>query len=219
MSKALPVVANLAQLVEEATLRLGLKAETRTISTAPITGEFFSISAVRSVTDQVVTYPLVLHKNHRNRMLTLTAGKPFDFEQNLQQFVNEKVKALELFGSQTFAFNDSGELISIQEGLGEEVLWSVTFSITSVLENALRAAHKLPLGSPEQIEINWIIGRFDAPQHLDMQTPYLHLFAHEPRYRIRKLSSHTGYVALSNSSNLEEEVIHAIDYLEGVINE
>jgi hypothetical protein len=204
MSKALPVVANLAQLVEEATLRLGLKAETRTISTAPITGEFFSISAVRSVTD---------------RMLTLPAGKPFDFEQNLQQFVNEKVKALELFGSQTFAFNDSGELISIQEGLGEEVLWSVTFSITSVLENALRAAHKLPLGSPEQIEINWIIGRFDAPQHLDMQTPYLHLFAHEPRYRIRKLSSHSGYVALSNSSNLEEEVIHAIDYLEGVINE
>jgi hypothetical protein len=107
----------------------------------------------------------------------------------------------------------------MQEGLGEEVLWSVTFSITSVLENALRASHKLPLGSPEQIEINWTIGRFDAPQHLDMQTPYLHLFAHEPRYRIRKLSSHSGYVALSNSSNLEEEVIHAIDYLEGVINE
>jgi hypothetical protein len=110
-------------------------------------------------------------------------------------------------------------LISIQEGLGEEVLWSVTFSITSVFENALRAAHKLPLGSPEQLEVNWIFARFDAPQHLDMQTPYLHLFAHEPRYRIRKLSSHSGYVALSNSSNLEEEVIHAIDYLEGVINE
>jgi hypothetical protein len=219
MSQALPVVASLAQLVEEVKLRLGLKAKTRIISIAPTPGEFFSLSTVRSGTDQVVTYPLVLHKYHRNRMLTLPARKSSDFEQNLQEIVNEKVKVLGLFGPNTFAFNGRGELISIQEGLGEEVLWSVTFSITSVFENALRAAHKLPLGSPEQLEVYWIFARFDAPQHLDMQTPYLHLFAHEPRYRIRKLSSHSGYVALSNSSNLEEEVIHAIDYLEGVINE
>jgi hypothetical protein len=60
---------------------------------------------------------------------------------------------------------------------------------------------------------------FDAPHNLDMQQPFKHLFAHEPGYRIVKATSHYGYVALQDCEDLFKKVAHAVDYLEGVVNE
>ena len=219
MSALIPVEAHLASLVIEAANHLGLEVKIREISLTPVEGEFLSISTVRSETDQLVTYPLVSHSYHRERLISFPFQEGSEVAENSQRFVNEQIKRLGLYGPNTFIFKRSGELISIQEGVGEAALWSNLFSITSVFENALRSAYKLPLGVSELIQSNWIMARFDAPLNLEMQSPYLHLFAHEPRYRIRKLTSHSGYVALSNILNLKSEVIHAIDYLEGVINE
>lgn len=219
MSQVIPVEADVAQLLFESAKNLGLVVEVKEIALPLIKGEFFSVTAVRSSTNQLVTYPITLNKFHRDRLITLPTSEALPNGKSFQQLVNEQVKTLNLYGAHTFIFERSGELKAIQEGVGEMALWSDLFSVTSIFENAVRAAFQLPLGTSELIERNWILGCFSAPQHLEMQSPYLHLFAHQPRYRIRKLSTHSGFVALSNSSNLESELIHAIDYLEGAINE
>jgi hypothetical protein len=88
-----------------------------------------------------------------------------------------------------------------------------------VFENAVRSANQLPLGRTELLTQDFLVINFDAPRNLDMTAPFLHLFAHEPGYRIVKAASHSGYVALAGENNLFEKVCHAVDYLEGVINE
>ena len=219
MSQVIPVEAEVAQLLFESANNLGLVAEVNEIDESLIKGEFFSVTAVRSSTNQLVTYPITLNKFHRDRLMTLPTNEALTKGETFQQLVNEQVKTLNLYGAQTFIFEKTGELKTIQAGLGKIALWSDLFSVTSIFENAVRAAFQLPLGTSELIERDWILGCFSAPQHLEMQSPYSHLFAHQPRYRIRKLSTHSGFVALSNSTNLESELIHAIDYLEGVISE
>lgn len=219
MSQVIPVEAEVAQLLFESAKNLGLLAEVNEIAEPLIKGEFFSIAAVRSSTNQLVTYPITFNKFHRDRLITSPTNETLPTGKILQESVNEQVKTQNLYGAHTFIFEKTGELKTIHEGIGKVALWSDLFSVTSIFENAVRAAFQLPLGTSELIERDWILGCFSAPQHLEMQSPYLHLFAHQPRYRIRKLSTHSGFVALSNSANLEMELIHAIDYLEGVISE
>ena len=219
MSQVIPVEADVAQLLFESAKNLGLVVEVKEIAVPLSNGEFFSVTAVRSSTNQLVTYPVTFNKFHRDRLITLPTSEALTKGKTFQEIVNEQVKTLNLYGANTFIFEKTGELKTIHEGIGKIALWSELFSVTSIFENAVRAAFQLPLGTSELIERDWILGCFSAPQHLDMQSPYLHLFAHQPKYRIRKLSTHSGFVALSNSANLEMELIHAIDYLEGVISE
>lgn len=219
MSLAIRTEADLAKLVGQAADRLGLEIQTIQEEFLRDSDEYLSLAAVRSRNDQLVTYPIVAHEFHRDRLMTYPAK--LDLEQcgKLQRFVNEEIKREKMYGPNIFIFDLQGELIRVQRGITYEAIWSEIFALTSIFENVVRGELNLPLGTSELVEEDWLVANFDAPLNLDMKHPYLHLFAHEPRYRVLKLTTHKGFVALSRSVNLKAEVIHAIDYLEGVINE
>jgi hypothetical protein len=219
MSVAIKTEPGLFPIVSAAALRLALEIKVIEGEEKSPRSEHLSIAAVRSSKNQLVTYPIVAHEYYRNRLLTFPAQLDLKFASRLQEVVNEEVMRLELFGESVFYFDLKGALIQTQRGVTSQTLWSEIFAVTRFSENVVRAAWDLPLGIGEMIENEWLLGSFAAPENLDMTHPYLHLFAHQPKYRIQKLTSHRGFVALSNSLNLREEIIHAIDYLEGVINE
>lgn len=219
MSVTIRTHSNLESLALGAALRLGLEISAIQSAFESPKTDHLSIAAVRSKNDQLVTYPIVAHYYYRNRLITSPARLELKFASKFQEFVNEEVKRSGLFGANVFNFNLTGELMGIQPGISIQSLWSEIFSITSLSENAVRAAFDLPLGSSEVIEDEWCVANYVADSNLDMTHPLLHLFAHQSKYRIRKLTSHEGFVALSKSLNMREEVTHAIDYLEGVINE
>lgn len=219
MSSGIWAEADLVQLINDAARRLGLAIEAEVRDPKIAMSEHLSISAIRSKQGQVVTYPITRHEYHRGRLITLPLTERFNAAVKMQEKVIEELKIRGIFGPAVFQFNLSGDHLKTQEGVTSDSLWSETFALTSFFENAVREAYGLPFGSSQMTESDWLVARFDAPLSLDMTHPYLHLFAHEPRYRICKLTSHSGYVALSGTSNLKEKVIHAVDYLEGVINE
>jgi hypothetical protein len=207
--------AFISRAVESLGLEVSLDPQTASIPS----DEHLAITAINSAQTQLATYPAVSVAKFRNRVVVKPAQAREEILRELQVVVNEKVKSIGQIGAATFRFRLNGELIEISDVISIDSIWSLEYSHTSVFENAVRSANHLPLGKTELLTRKFLVMNFDVPQNLDMREPFLHLFAHEPGYRIVKAKSHAGYVALQGDKDLFEKVSHAVDYLEGVINE
>lgn len=219
MRHPIKVEVGVAPFISRAAESLGLEVRLDPKTSAIPSDEHFAIVAVNSAQTQLATYPAISVAKFRNRVVMKPTQSSEEFLKKLQIEVNERAKSSNQTGVATYRFTLSGELIDISSVISIDSLWSLEFAPTSVFENAVRSANQLPLGKTELLSKEFLVINFDAPQNLDMQQPFLHLFAHEPGYRIVKATSHTGYVALQGDKNLFEKVSHAVDYLEGVINE
>lgn len=219
MRHPIKVEVGVAPFISRAAESLGLEVRLDPKTSAIPSDEHFAIVAVNSAQTQLATYPAISVAKFRNRVVMKPTQSSEEFLKKLQIEVNERAKSSNQTGVATYRFTLSGELIDISSVISIDSLWSLEFAPTSVFENAVRSANQLPLGKTELLSKEFLVINFDAPQSLDMQQPFLHLFAHEPGYRIVKATSHTGYVALQGDKNLFEKVSHAVDYLEGVINE
>lgn len=204
---------------ERAATELGIEISADPVERTPFGDDHLVVVAISSAQTQFASYPAIRTSSHRNRNVISPSESSDEFLKNLQVLVNERVRRDELHGVATFIFSLEGELLQVRDQIGIESIWSLEYASTSVFENAIRAARALPLGITDLIDQRWLVMNFDAPRELDMTQPFLHLFAHEPGYRINKSSSHSGYVALQGDKELFEKVSHAVDYLEGVINE
>ena len=204
---------------ERAAAELGIEISANPVERALLGDDHLVVVAISSARTQFASYPAIRVSTHRNRTAISPSESSEELLKNLQILVNERVRIDELNGVATFLFSLDGELIQVRDQIGIESIWSLEYASTSVFENAIRAAKALPLGITDLIDQRWLVMNFDAPRELDMTQPFLHLFAHEPGYRINKSSSHLGYVALQGDKELFEKVSHAVDYLEGVINE
>ena len=198
---------------------LGIEINFKTESIRDANENYLSIVIVASANTQLAMYPAVEVLNYRGRLAIKPTDLNEDFLESLLVQVNLSAKNSSRDGVSTYIFSLSGELIEVFNSITIESLWSLEFARTSIFENALRAAHQLPLGRPDLKSKNWLVMNFDAPRNLDMKQPFKHLFAHEPGYRIVKAASHSGYVALQDSEDLFKRVAHAVDYLEGAISE
>ena len=219
MGPVVAVESELLPILDIAVRRLGLSVVPRSIAQRFPEFSYQSIAVSRTTLNQIVTYPVVAHSNYRGRLAT-TPAKLTELEQKeLQHQAIEAIGKRNLLGSYLIRFNSTGNLLEVLEGVTSEGLWSQEFSATSIFENAVRATFDLPLGNSEMTQLDWALINFSAPPKLDMKQPFLHLFAHDPNYRIQKFSSHTGYVAITGKSDLWAKATHAVDYLEGVIEE
>ena len=210
--------AGLHRFFDPVALNLGLAITAQASDEAPLlAAPYFSLSLTRSPHNQVASYRLIKHSFHRGRRMSI-ASDDLEMELSLTSEAIAHLQTEAILGSVTFRFSNTGELIDICNGVQCEAFWTLEFSATSQFENEIRAAYDLPLGSSAS-NISWALLEFSAPQHLDMVQPYLHLFAHDPNYKICKLTSHSGFVTVSGTGDIVGRVIHAVDYLEGVVKE
>lgn len=210
---------HISNLVESAATNLGVEVRLQTEVTDPILIQpYYSIFAAVTEHKQAISYPVARHYLYRDRLLSTQSNLAELENFELQKFVNN-----DLLGNPpgiwSYFFDPAGSLIKRTSTLGEESLWSLDYSITTIFENSVRAIHDLPLGNCSSWTNQWAALTYKAPSNLDMQKPYLHLFAHNPNYKIHRFSSHHGFMSVSGSGDLIDEITHAIDYLEGVINE
>ena len=213
----------LEPLLLEAARKLDLEFEIHHLPPQLPRVDHISITAILGEKEQAVTYPTIKNSFRNNRLSSFFAKPNSDSKfkeyESMQAKTLEEIKKQRVSGTATARFNAAGEFINLTSGIDRGAIWSCEFAYTSIFENAVRAAYGLPLGSSELTDTDWVLCEFDASAELEMRHPYLHLFAHNPKYRIRKLGSHRGYVAISDEENLAEEVFHAVDYLEGLISE
>ena len=105
--------------------------------------------------------------------------------------------------------------------------WSIEGSETSQFEQHLRAILDLPLGSTAMRSKYAVMGNVLGGEKSDMYRPYLHLMARTPGLKFHQYGKDVkpgrkiGHVTMcgENLLQLQQEVAHAVDYMNGVIDE
>ncbi len=105
--------------------------------------------------------------------------------------------------------------------------WSIEGSETSQFEQHLRAILDLPLGSTAMRSKYAVMGNVLGGDKSDMYRPYLHLMARTPGLKFHQYGKDVkpgrkiGHVTMcgENLLQLQQEVAHAVDYMNGVIDE
>ncbi len=105
--------------------------------------------------------------------------------------------------------------------------WSIEGSETSQFEQHLRAILDLPLGSTAMRSKYAVMGNVLGGEKSDMYRPYLHLMARTPGLKFHQYGKEVkpgrkiGHVTMcgENLLQLQQEVAHAVDYMNGVIDE
>ena len=105
--------------------------------------------------------------------------------------------------------------------------WSIEGAVTSQFEQHLRAILDLPLGSPAMNHTYVVMGNVLGGDKTDMYRPYLHLMARTPSLHFHQYKKEVrqgrkiGHVTACGDDllHLTQEVEHARDYMNGVIDE
>ena len=105
--------------------------------------------------------------------------------------------------------------------------WTVDGAITSQYEQHLRAVLDLPLGDPSMTSRFVVTGNVYCGDKPNMYRPYLHLMARTPAMKFHQYKNSStpgalvGHVTLAgnNLAALIEEIEHALQYMQGEIEE
>jgi 5-(carboxyamino)imidazole ribonucleotide synthase len=105
--------------------------------------------------------------------------------------------------------------------------WTLDGSITSQYEQHLRAILDLPLGDPSMSANYVVTGNFYCGDKPNMYRPYLHLMARTPALKFHQYRNSSvpgelmGHLTLvgDNLAKLIEEIEHALEYMQGEIDE
>ena len=105
--------------------------------------------------------------------------------------------------------------------------WTVDGSVTNQYEQHLRAILDLPLGDPAMSAPFIVTGNFYCGDKPNMYRPYLHLMARTPALKFHQYKNSAvpgevmGHITLAgnNLAKLVEEIEHALEYLQGEIDE
>ena len=102
-------------------------------------------------------------------------------------------------------------------------VWTIEGSRTSQFEQHLRAILDLPLGDPSLCQRFTLSAEFMGERN--MYRPYLHLMARNPGLKFHQYPSenaiHSGHVTVLGADllDLQECISHAVEYMNGVIDE
>jgi phosphoribosylaminoimidazole carboxylase (NCAIR synthetase) len=105
--------------------------------------------------------------------------------------------------------------------------WTIDGSITTQYEQHLRAILDLPLGDPSMTATYVVTGNFYCGDKPNMYRPYLHLMARAPALKFHQYKKSgapgelMGHITLAGTElpKIIEEIEHALQYLQGEIDE
>jgi 5-(carboxyamino)imidazole ribonucleotide synthase len=105
--------------------------------------------------------------------------------------------------------------------------WTIDGSVTTQYEQHLRAILDLPLGDPSMTATYVVTGNFYCGDKPNMYRPYLHLMARTPALKFHQYKNSgepgelMGHITLVGDDlpKIIEEIKHALQYLQGEIDE
>ena len=105
--------------------------------------------------------------------------------------------------------------------------WTIDGSVTTQYEQHLRAILDLPLGDPSMTAAYVVTGNFYCGEKPNMYRPYLHLMARTPALKFHQYKNSgvpgelMGHITLVGNDlpKIIEEIEHALQYLQGEIDE
>ncbi len=123
--------------------------------------------------------------------------------------------------------NEDVYVVHVQMHPHDSGNWTVDGSITSQYEQHLRAILDLPLGDPSMTAAYVVTGNFYCGEKPNMYRPYLHLMARTPALKFHQYKNSgvpgelMGHITLVGNDlpKIIEEIEHALQYLQGEIDE
>ncbi|CAB4667194.1 unannotated protein [freshwater metagenome] len=192
-----------------------------------------SVMVARSPHNQAATWPATLTIQSDGICTSTITPVP-----DLSEVLSEKVQAaaLEIAAGISLVGVMAVEMFIIGENfyINELALrphnsghWGIEGSLTSQFEQHLRAILDLPLGDTAMRDKFAVMGNVLGGPKSDMYRPYLHLMARTPGLKFHQYGKEVkpgrkiGHVTMcgENLLQLREEVAHAVDYMNGVIDE
>ena len=147
-----------------------------------------------------------------------------------QAMALEFAATLSLIGVMSLRFDlADGEVVvrDIVFGPDRDGLWTLEGACTSHVEQHIRAILDLPLGDTAHTAAHTVVGVFYKGDKANMYRPYLHLMARTPSLKFYQYAQMqapgeiAGHLTISgdNLDYLRHEVLHAVAYISGEIDE
>jgi len=123
--------------------------------------------------------------------------------------------------------NEDVHVVNVEMHPHDSGNWTVDGSITTQYEQHLRAILDLPLGDPSMTAAYVVTGNFYCGDKPNMYRPYLHLMARTPALKFHQYKNSgvpgelMGHITLAGNDlpKIIEEIEHALQYLQGEIDE
>lgn len=191
--------------------------------------ELLLLSLARSPHGQVAIWPII-SISHEGTISHLIEAPTETVDRTLEKAITE-IAGISLVGVLTYVIDpEDGAVLRREFGLARVTFWSESASYTSVSEQIIRSILDLPLGDARMIDYEEYFLEeeieVEADQLKDPIRPFLHLFARNPRLKVRYLPhGHSAEVdgnvrtQISLFGSTEEEALtelaHARDFMQG----
>jgi 5-(carboxyamino)imidazole ribonucleotide synthase len=162
--------------------------------------------------------------------ITPAPGLSDSLQEKAQQLALDTSAQLGAVGVIAVEFLVKGEelsVVNVEMHPNSSGNWTVDGSVTSQYEQHLRAILDLPLGNPSMTAQYVVTGNIYCGDKPNMYRPYLHLMARTPALKFHQYKglvnpgALAGHVTLAgnNLDVIVEEVKHALEYMQGEIDE
>jgi len=147
--------------------------------------------------------------------------------QKLAMDLSAQLGAVGVIAVEISVKNEDVDVVNVEMHPHDSGNWTVDGSITTQYEQHLRAILDLPLGDPSMTAAYVVTGNFYCGHKPNMYRPYLHLMARTPALKFHQYKNSgvpgelMGHITLAGSDlpKIIEEIEHALQYLQGEIDE
>ena len=147
--------------------------------------------------------------------------------QQLALDISAQIGAVGVIAVEISLKDDDVSVVNVEMQPHSSGNWTVDGSVTSQYEQHLRAVLDLPLGDPAMVWPYVVTGNVYCGDKPNMYRPYLHLMARTPAMKFHQYKGLVnpgelvGHITLAGNELqvIIEEVEHALEYMQGVIDE
>jgi 5-(carboxyamino)imidazole ribonucleotide synthase len=210
-----------------------MSAASQTINSAVDQAIQICVMVARSPHGQATTWaPSEIHRSNNKWSMSISpapqlTGAMLEKAQKLALDFSAQLGAVGVLAVEVSVKDDDISVVNVLMHPHESGNWTVDGSVTNQYEQHLRAILDLPLGDPSMTATYVVTGNFYSGDKPNMYRPYLHLMARTPALKFHQyknsgaLGELMGHITLAGDDlpKIIEEIEHALQYLQGEIDE
>ena len=210
-----------------------MSAASQTINSAVDQAIQICVMVARSPHGQATTWaPTEIHRSNNKWSMSISpapqlTGAMLEKAQKLALDFSAQLGAVGVLAVEVSVKDDDISVVNVLMHPHESGNWTVDGSVTNQYEQHLRAILDLPLGDPSMSTPYVVTGNFYCGDKPNMYRPYLHLMARTPALKFHQYKNSgvagelIGHITLAGDDlpKIIEEIEHALQYLQGEIDE
>jgi 5-(carboxyamino)imidazole ribonucleotide synthase len=210
-----------------------MSAASQAINSAVDQAVQICVMVARSPHGQATTWaPTEIHRSNNNWSMSispapqLTSGLQ-EKAQKLALDLSAQLGAVGVIAVEMWVKDEDVSVVNVHMHPHDSGNWTIDGSVTTQYEQHLRAILDLPLGDPSMTATYVVTGNFYCGDKPNMYRPYLHLMARTPALKFHQYKNSgepgelMGHITLAGDdlTQIIEEIEHALQYLQGEIDE